>query len=117
MTKGFSITWKQVLALLGVFFLYSFEPIAAKYTSQQDLFTRPFWFGVLAVCCILGVYALLWQQLLKRIPLSVAYMFRGSTLVFVLILSVLFLGDTISVSNIIGATILACGIALYSVEK
>ncbi len=117
MAKGFSVSWKQVLALLGVFFLYSFEPIAAKYTSQQELFTRPFWLGLLSVCCILGVYALLWQQLLKRIPLSVAYMFRGSTLVFVLILSVLFLGDTISVSNIIGAMFLACGIALYSVEK
>lgn len=116
MIKGFSVTWKQVIALLTVFFLYSFEPIAAKYTSSQEWLSIPFWIGLMAVFGVLGLYAVLWQQLLKRLPLSIAYMFRGSTLVFVMLLSVLFFGDAITVFNVIGAAVIFCGIVLYSLE-
>lgn len=111
-----TITWKQVLSLLAVFLLYSFEPIAAKYTSQQDFGSIQFWLGLGAVFGVLGLYAILWQQLLKHIPLSTAYMFRGSTLIYVLILSVILLGDSITVFNGIGAGMIVAGIALFAQE-
>lgn len=104
------------MALLLVFLLYSFEPIAAKYTSQQECSTLAFWLGLGMVFGILGLYAIFWQQLLKKIPLSVAYMFRGSTLIFVLILSVILLEDTITLYNGLGALMIVTGIALYARE-
>ena len=112
-----SITWRPVLSLLGVFLLYSFEPIIAKLTSQQSLDTVAFWLGLGGIFGVLGVYAILWQQLLKRIPLSTAYMFRGSTLIYVLILSVLLLGDSITTFNGIGAGMIVIGIILFAQEK
>ncbi len=111
-----AITWKQVLFLLAVFLLYSFEPIAAKLTSQQEVGSVSFWLGLGLVFAVLGLYAILWQQLLKHIPLSTAYMFRGSTLIYVLILSVLLLGDSITVFNGIGAGMIVAGIALFARE-
>ena len=116
MTKIRTVTGKQVLSLLSVFLLYAFEPIAAKYTSQQELFSVQFWLGLGAVFGVLGLYALLWQQLLKHIPLSTAYMFRGSTLIFVMILSVILLGDSISTFNCIGALMIVAGIACFAQE-
>ena len=111
-----AITYKQVLSLLAVFLLYSFEPIAAKYTSQQTLGSLSFWLGLGAVFGILGLYAILWQQLLKKIPLSTAYMFRGSTLIYVLILSAILLGDSITIFNCIGTGMIIAGIALFAHE-
>ena len=112
-----SITWRPVLSLLGVFLLYSFEPIIAKLTSQQSLDSVAVWLGLGGIFGVLGVYAILWQQLLKRIPLSTAYMFRGSTLIYVLILSVLLLGDSITTFNGIGAGMIVIGIILFAQEK
>ena len=116
MKSKFSISWKQVVALLLVFLLYSFEPIVAKITSRQEINTIAFWLGLTAVFGILGLYAIFWQQLLKQIPLSIAYMFRGSTLIFVLILSVMLLGDIVTLFNGIGALMIVTGIALYARE-
>lgn len=110
------VTYKQVLALLGVFLLYALEPIAAKMTSQQEWTTLPFWLGLAAIFGILGLYAILWQQLLKRIQLSVAYMFRGSTLMYVMVLSAIILGEAITIYNCIGAAMIVAGIILYSRE-
>ncbi len=103
-----------MIALLLVFLLYSFEPIAAKYTSQQECSTLAFWLGLGGVFGILGLYAIFWQLLLKQIPLSIAYIFRGCTLIFVLILSVILLGDTVTLYNGIGALMIVTGIMLYS---
>lgn len=111
-----SVTWGQVLSLLGVFLLYSFEPIIAKLTSQHDFNSLAFWLGLVGIFGVLGLYAILWQQLLKRIPLSTAYMFRGSTLIYVLILSVLLLGDSITTFNGIGACMIVIGIILFAQE-
>lgn len=111
------VTYKQVLALLGVFLLYAMEPIAAKITSQQEWTTLLFWLGLGTIFGILGLYALLWQQLLKRIRLSVAYMFRGSTLIYVMVLSAIILGEAITIYNCVGAVMIVCGIILYSREE
>ena len=111
------ISWKQVIHLLAVFLLYSFEPIAAKYTSQQGIGSISFWLGLVTIFGILGFYAVLWQQLLKGIPLSTAYMFRGSTLIYVLILSLILLGDSITAFNCIGAGMIVAGIALFAQEE
>ena len=76
-----------------------------------------FWLGLGSILVVLGLYALLWQQLLKRIPLSTAYMFRGSTLIYVLVLSVLILGDSITLCNCIGALMIVIGIAVFAEES
>ncbi len=111
-----SISWKTVFSLLAIFLLYSTVPILAKVISQFDLNSGAFWLGLCSILGVLGVYALLWQQLLKRIPLSTAYMFRGSTLIFVLIFSVIFLGDTVTLFNCLGAVMIVIGMALFAKE-
>ena len=107
------VTYKQVLELMGVFLLYALEPIAAKITSQQEWTTLQFWLGLCAIFGILGVYAILWQQLLKHIQLGVSYMFRGSTLIYVMVLSAIILGETITIYNCVGAVMIVAGIILY----
>ena len=62
----------------------------------------------------MAIYALLWQQVLARVPLSTAYIFKGTSLVFVLLLSALLFDEEITLTNILGSIIIITGIALYA---
>ena len=63
---------------------------------------------------IIGVYAILWQQVLRRIELSTAYMFKGSTLIFTMLFAALIFGEAITIPNIIGSFIIIFGITLLA---
>ena len=63
---------------------------------------------------MMGVYAVLWQQVLKRIELSVAYMFKGTSLIFVMLLAHVLFAEQITWNNIVGAILIIVGIALYA---
>lgn len=63
---------------------------------------------------MLGVYAVLWQQVIKRMPLSMAYMFKGTSLIFVLLISALLFGESITTNNLIGSAVIVFGIVLYA---
>lgn len=63
---------------------------------------------------VMGLYAVLWQQILKRVELSLAYMFKGTSIVFVMLLAHVIFGEQITWNNIIGAIIIILGIVLYA---
>jgi drug/metabolite transporter (DMT)-like permease len=63
---------------------------------------------------MMGVYAVLWQQVLKRIELSMAYMFKGTSIVFVMLLAYVLFGEQITWNNVLGAIIIIVGIVLFA---
>ena len=63
---------------------------------------------------VMGVYAVLWQQLIARMPLATAYMFKGTSLIFVLLISALLFGEAITINNVIGSAIIIGGIVLFA---
>ncbi|MDP2891673.1 MAG: hypothetical protein Q8O09_00865, partial [Bacillota bacterium] len=74
------------LALLNVLFLiYSFVAVCQKFAfnnGKNELFSAQFFLFIGIAFVLLAVYALLWQQVLKRVPLSVAYSNKGITLLW-----------------------------------
>ncbi len=62
----------------------------------------------------MGLYAILWQQIITRMELSVAYMFKGTSLIFVLLLSALIFGEAITPQNIVGAMFIIVGIVMFA---
>lgn len=75
------------------------------------------WQYVLWVCgavAVLGIYAILWQQIIQRLELGVAYMFKGLGVVFALLICHYVFGEVITLNNIIGAGIIIIGITLYA---
>ena len=66
-------SWIKILLLQLVVGIYSVNTVIAKLVSGQKVFS-PAFIGLLFLeVCVLGVYALLWQQLIKHFELSVAY--------------------------------------------
>ena len=103
----------MVFALLGVNFLYACTGVFCKMASRYPTGTVGYWLCVAAALGILGIYAVLWQQIIAKVPISSAYMFRGTALVFALLLAAFLWGEPITRHNLAGAAILVVGITLY----
>ena len=61
---------------------------------------------------ILGVYAICWQQLIKKIPLNVAYANKAVTLIWGMVWGAAVFKEQITPSNIIGAVVVLAGVIL-----
>lgn len=105
------------IALIAVNFLYACESLCTKYASQQIFLSWKYCLGMAGAVGILGAYAICWQQILKRVELSTAYMFKGTSLIFVMLLAFALLGEAITATNIIGAIVIVGGIMLFASEE
>ena len=94
--------------------LYACVSIFTKYASQSEFMSWNYVWAVLSAIGVMGLYAMLWQQILKRVELSFAYMFKGTSIVFVMLLAHVIFGEQITWNNIIGAIIIILGILLYA---
>ena len=105
---------KRYLFLVSVNLIYACTSICTKMASQQEMLSWPYLFWIAGAVGVMGIYALLWQQVIAKMPLSTAYMFKGTSLIFVLLFSVLLFGEAITLNNVIGAVIIIIGIILFA---
>lgn len=104
---------KDYLFLYSSFLIYSLVSVSAKTAAKQDQpgFTL-LYIGI--EMTLLAVYALLWQQVLKRFSLVVAMSNKGITVIYTMIWSALLFGENISLGNIAGVIIIFIGIWVVS---
>lgn len=102
------------VALVSVNFVYACTSICTKMASWQEMLSWPYFLWIAGAIAVMGLYALLWQQVIARMPLSTAYMFKGTSLIFVLLFSSLLFGEAITINNFIGSAIIILGIVLYA---
>ena len=107
-------SFRVYAALIGVNLIYACTSIFPKMASRQEMLSWPYLLWIAGAVGVMGIYALLWQQVLKRIELSTAYMFKGTGLIFGLLIAWALLGEQITSNNIIGAAIIIIGIALFA---
>lgn len=103
------ITIKDILVLQIVIAIYTLSTVMAKQASGQPLFSVGFFGFYGAELLILGIYALLWQQMIKKFELSVAYTNRAMALLWSLIWAVVIFKDNITVKNVIGVALVIAG--------
>lgn len=106
------IIWYISLVLINM--LYACVSIFTKLASQQEFMSWNYMLSLIGAVSVMGLYAVLWQQVLKRIELSVAYMFKGTSIIFVVLLAYLLFGEQITWNNILGAVIIIIGIVLFA---
>lgn len=105
---------KDFGALHGVLFIYAIAALCEKFASTLDFLSLNFFVFYIFLIAILGIYAVLWQQILKKMDLNVAFANKAITVVWGMILGFLIFNESISLSMIIGAAIVICGIYLIS---
>lgn len=66
---------------------------------------------------VIGIYAVLWQMVLKRVPLSAAYMMKSVTVIYGMMIASQLFGEHISIKNLAGCALIIAGIALLPVSS
>lgn len=101
-------------------FILSLASLCSKKASTYDFMSWGFVLFYGGVIAALFVYAIIWQQALKRMPLVVAFANKVATLFWSLIYGVLLFGEGIRPNMIIGILIVVVGVILVvssEVEK
>ena len=107
---------KHIFWLQCVVLLYTTSGIFAKLASGEGFLSWGFILLYGGEICVLGIYAILWQQIIKRVDLSLAYANRAVALLWSMLWAFLFFHETITVKNIIGVVIVIAGTMIVNSE-
>lgn len=113
--KKFLEKSKKYVLLYGAFFVYSFVAICSKLAAGQQLLIKIVLFLGLELL-FLGLYAVMWQQVLKHFSLVQAMASKGIVVILNLLWSIFLFSEKITVFNIIGAGIIILGIWMVSTD-
>ncbi len=94
--------------------IYSLSGVCSKLASQKDFFSIEFCKCYVGIIVLLLIYAIGWQQIIKILPLSIAYSNKAITIVWGIIWGFFLFGEELSPGKISGALITILGIVLYS---
>ena len=97
-------------------FLFSLAGVCSKFAGKQAFLSWKFILFYGLMLTILVVYAVIWQQVLKVIPLTVAYGCKGICLFYGLFWGALLFGEKIRPNMIIGALIVLAGVLFFVLE-
>lgn len=106
--------WKSYLFLHVLFCLYSLFSVCSKLGGQSEPFSLLFfvWYG--AAFLLLGIYAIGWQQILKRMSLLQAFSGKAVVVLWGVFWGALLFQEALTVRKAIGALVIMTGIVLYS---
>ena len=99
------------------FFIYSLSGVFSKIASGYNMISWQYILCFGMVIFILGIYAVMWQQVLKKIQLSVAMANRPVTMIFSTIWAVLFFHETVGWLFFIGLALVIAGLFVIGVQN
>ena len=105
--------WKYFVLLHIMIMLYSMSGIFGKLAAAEQFFSLRFFMYYGMVLFLMMLYAIGWQQIIKRLPLVMAFSNKAVTVVWGIIWGALFFNEAITVGKILGALIVVCGVVLY----
>ena len=104
-------------ALIGLHLLlavYSLSDVCSKTAAGAPFMSFRFLFFYGCVLGLLGVYAIGWQQIIRRLPLTVAFANRAVTVVWGIVWGVLFFREQVSPLRLVGAALIMAGVVLFA---
>ena len=78
-------------------------------------FRYVFYFGMTVL--VMAIYAVLWQEVLKIVPLNKAYLYKSSSIGISLMYAYTIFSEIITVKNILGCTMIISGIIILSYRR
>ena len=111
------IKLRDIFILQLVIAIYTLSTVFFFFSSGQEFLSFKFilFYGIEML--ILGLYAIIWQQLIKKFDISVAYANKAMGLLWSIIWAILIFNDTITIKNIIGVIIVIIGTIIVNSEN
>ena len=104
---------KVFLALHLLLLFYSLSSVLSKLAAGQPFLSFRFCLCYGGMFLILVLYALGWQQILKRLPLTVAFANKAVTLGWSMGFGALLVHEQIRLNQVIGCALAVLGVVLF----
>lgn len=108
-----------MLMLHGTLLIYAvvsvFAKLAGLYMSGQQWGETILWLALEVGA--LGVYSILWQQVLKRMPLSFAFANKAVCTLWTLLFGRLIFGESITWGKALGIAVVLIGVILVVTDR
>ncbi len=103
---------KSYILLHIIVLIYSMSSILTKKAALTEFLSMQFiiLYGLVLLC--MGVYALVWQQVIKNLPLNVAFANKSVTIIWGMLWGILFFHETITPKMALGAVIVIAGVIM-----
>ena len=107
---------KEIFILQIVIAIYTLSTVFAKFASGQEFMSFKFILYYGLEMFILAMYAVMWQQLIKKFDISVAYANKAMGLLWSIVWAILIFNETITIKNVIGVVIVIIGTIIVNSE-
>lgn len=101
---------KPFIFLHIILLMYSCCGICSKQAALAPFLSFRFFIFYGLVIIILGIYAILWQQVLKHLPLTVAFANKAVTIIWGMVWGALLFQEVITFKMLLGAVIVIAGV-------
>lgn len=104
----------DILLLQSAVVVYSLSTVAANLASKYEFLSSRYilFFGLEFV--ILAAYALIWQQMIKRFQLSVAYANKALTLMWSMLWNFIIFSQVITPFKVVGVVLVVIGVMIMN---
>ncbi len=107
---------KSLIFLHIILLIYVGSSVMSKLASGQQFLSFKFILMYGGVVLLLMVYAVLWQQVLKRLPLTVAFANKSAVMIWGMIIGAIMWHEKITWLMIAGTIIIVIGVCLVVME-
>ena len=103
-----------IFQLQGAVIVYSLSTVAAKCASEYPTLSFG-WSGFFALeFVVLAIYAVIWQQVIKKFQLSIAYSNKAVTLMWSMLWNFVIFSENITPGMVIGVLIVIAGVIVMN---
>lgn len=104
------ISIQSIILMQGSALIFSLSNIFSKMAAREKSVTVKFCVFYSMSLIIMGIYAVLWQQILKRVSMIVAYSNRLVAMIWGIVWGILIFKEKITIQVVIGTIIIFLGL-------
>ena len=105
-----------LIALHVLLLIYSLVSFFSKSAAQYEFLSLPFIGFYIGMLAMLGIYAVGWQQVIKYLPLTLAFANKAVTVIWGILWGWLFFGEQVTPIMLLGAAIVMAGVVMFGLE-
>ncbi|MBQ9165882.1 MAG: EamA family transporter [Oscillospiraceae bacterium] len=100
------------LMAFAAIFCESFSSVFLKLAGKEEWLSGAYFLYYGAAIGVMGIYAVAWQLILEKLPLTTAYLRKGVTYVLIFVWAAVIFGEAITLQQIIGIIIIIAGMVV-----
>lgn len=108
---------KTIVFLHILLAVYSTSGIFSKLAAAEQLLSFRFCLYYGCLIALLGIYAIGWQQIIKRLPLTTAFANKAVTVIWSMIWGAMLFREKITVGKMIGALLVVVGVVVFAMDE